>query len=198
MSYVVAVPVAATTRGTVVALRRSEVLAGSRGPGARTPSLLDAESPALIDLTLQGILCGIGILRSDHLDEAKATALASVWITHNVALLNSAVLLEKNSDLLLGQTGMDASDEEVGARVDLAVVAATLAAVLARRGNITAQMSVQLQLEWVWWILTARCGHCKGRRGCECRHRGRHRESESGSAHRRAGSLSDVSWCPRL
>lgn len=141
LSYVVAVPVA-TTRGTVIALRRSEVFAGSRGPGARTPSLLDAESPALVDLALQSVLRGIGILRSDHLDEAKATALASVWVTHNVALLDSAVLLEKNSDLLLGQTRVDASDEEVRARVDLAVVAATLAAVLARRRNITAGVLV--------------------------------------------------------
>lgn len=126
MSYVVAVPVAATTRGTVVALRRSEVLAGSRGPGARTPSLLDAESPALIDLTLQGILCGIGILRSDHLDEAEATALAGMWVTHYVALLDLSVLLEEAGDLLFGEAWVDAGDEEVGSGVDRFVVAAAI------------------------------------------------------------------------
>jgi hexokinase len=57
------------------------------------------------------------------------------------------VLLEENSDLFLGQARVDAGDEEVGALVDVAGVAATrattlgavavAAAVLARRGNVT-------------------------------------------------------------
>jgi len=76
-----------------------------------------------------------------------------VWVTHNVALLDSAVLLEEDGDLFLGQARVDASDEEVGALVDVAGVAATgcltlatvalAAAVLARRRNVTARSSVQ-------------------------------------------------------
>jgi hexokinase len=75
-----------------------------------------------------------------------------VWVTHNVALLDPAVLLEENSDLFLGQARVDAGDEEVGALVDVAGIAATRSttlgavavatAVLARRGNVTDGMSV--------------------------------------------------------
>jgi hexokinase len=75
-----------------------------------------------------------------------------VWVTHDVALLDPAVLLEENSNLFLSQARVDAGDEEVGALVDVAGVAATrattlsavavAAAVLARRGNVTGGSSV--------------------------------------------------------
>jgi hexokinase len=152
-SYVEAVPVSTTSaRGAVLALRGAEVFARSRGPRASTPSLLDAERPALVNLALERILGRIGVLGGDHLDKAKATALAGVWVTHNVALLDPAVLLEEDSDLFLGQARVNAGDEEVGALVDVAGVATTrastlsaiavAAAVLTRRGNVTGGMSV--------------------------------------------------------
>ena len=56
-SYIEAVPVSTTTtRGTVLALRGAEVFARSRGPRASTPSLLDAERPALVNLALERIV----------------------------------------------------------------------------------------------------------------------------------------------
>lgn len=80
-----------------------------------------------------------------------------MWVTHNVTLLDPAVLLEEDSDLFLGQAWVDAGDEEVGALVDVAGVAATrattlsavavAAAVLARRGNVTVGLSVGCRVE---------------------------------------------------
>ena len=199
-SYVVAVPVSTTTRGAVLALGGTEVFARSRSPRASAPRLLDAERPALVNLALEGILGGIRVLGSDHLDESEATALAGVWVTHNVALLDPSVLLEEDSDLFLGQARVDAGDEEVGALVDVAGVAATrattlgavtvAAAVLARRGNVTGGLSVDCCVELVRLkVLTARRGRCRSRRECECRHRGRRQGSESANGLRRAGTL---------
>lgn len=106
-------------------LWRAEVFAGSWSPGAGTPSLLDAQSSAFVDLTLQSVLGGVCALRGHHLDESEAAALAGVWITHNVALLHVAVLLEELADLLLVETRVDAGDEQIRSRVDgLVVVAA--------------------------------------------------------------------------
>jgi hypothetical protein len=107
---------------------------------------------------LKGVLCSVCILGTDHLDEAEATALAGVWVTHDVALLDSAVLLEEDSDLFLGQARVDTSDEEVGALVDIAGLAAAgcltltavavAAAVLARRRNVTVRLSERVELTW--------------------------------------------------
>jgi hypothetical protein len=199
-SYVVAVPVSTSTRGAVLALGGTKVFARSRGPRASTPRLLDAERPTLVNLALEGILGGVRVLGSDHLDESEATALAGVWVTHDVALLDPSVLLEEDSDLFLGQARVDAGDEEVGALVDVAGVAATrattlsaiavAAAVLARRGNVTGGMSVGCCMELMRSkVLTARHGRCRSRRECECRHRGRRQESESANGRRRAGTL---------
>ena len=110
------------------------------------------------------------------------------------------MLLEEDSDLFLGQARVDAGDEEVGALVDVAGVAATrattlgavtvAATVLARRGNVTGGLSVDCRVELVRLkVLTARRGRCRSRREYGCRHRGQRQESESGSGHRRAGTL---------
>lgn len=148
---------------------------------------------------MKGVLRGVRILGSDHLDETEATALTGVWVTHDVALLDSAVLLEENGDLFLGQARVDTSDEEVGTLVDVARLAAagslalttvTLAAtVLARRRNITARLSVQNEFTRRSGVPTVRRGHCKSRREYGCRHRGQRPESESGSGHHREGTL---------
>lgn len=148
---------------------------------------------------MKGVLRSIRILGTDHLDESEATALAGVWVTHNVALLDSAVLLEEDGDLFLGQARVDTSDEEVGALVDIAGLAAAgllalttvtlAAAVLARRRNVTGRWSVHVEFTRTSGVPTARRGHCKSRRGYGCRHRGQRPESESGSGHRRAGTL---------
>lgn len=197
-TYVVAVSVSTTCRA-VLTLGGTEVFARSRGSRAGAPRLLDAEGPALVDLALKGVLRGVRILGADHLDEAEATALACVWVTHDVALFDSAVLLEEDGDLFFGQTRVNASNEEVGALVDIAgltaagglalTTVALAAAVLARRRNVTARLSVHVEFTRTLSVLTARRVHCKSRHGYGCRHRGQRPESESGSGHRRAGTL---------
>lgn len=155
-AHVEAIPVsAAATRRTVVTLGGTEVFARSRGSRTSASRLLDAESPALVDLALKSVLCCVRILGADHLHESKATALAGVRVTHDVALLDSAMLLEENGDLFLGQARVDASDEQVGAFVDVARLTAArgltltaitvAAAILAGRGNVAARSSARCQ-----------------------------------------------------
>jgi hypothetical protein len=197
-THVVAVSVSTTCRA-VLTLRGTEIFAGGRGSRAGAPRLLNAEGPALVDLALKGVLRSVRILGSDHLDETEATALTGVWVTHDVAFLDSAVLLEEDGDLFLGQTRVDTSDEEVRALVDvaglaaagcLALAAVTLAAaVLARRRNVTRRLSVRDEGTWMLGVHTARRGRCRSRREYGCRHRGQRQESESGSGHHRAGTL---------
>lgn len=105
-------------------LGRTKVLARSGGAGAGATSLLNGESAALELLTLQGLLGSIGLLRGHEVDEAEATGLLGVWVAHDLALLDIAVLGEEASNLLLDELGVNASDEQVGASVagTLAVV----------------------------------------------------------------------------
>ena len=70
-----------------------------------------------MDLALQTLLGSVCLVRGDHLDETEATRLLCVGVAHDVALLNFTILLEEACDLVLGQAGVDASDEEVGALV---------------------------------------------------------------------------------
>lgn len=84
-----------------------------------------------MNFTLQALLCGVGLVRGDHLDEAKATGLLGVRVAHDVALLNLAILLEQAADFFLRQARVDASHEEVRARV-AAVVIVTAARVWGR------------------------------------------------------------------
>lgn len=100
----------------------SKVLSWSWGTWAGAASLLDAQSAALNDLTLKTLLGSIGLLAGNHLDEPEAAGLLGVWVKHDLALLNLAVLLEKTSDLSLGETWVDASNEQVRSRVDGAIV----------------------------------------------------------------------------
>lgn len=113
--------------GRLTALRRSEVLARSRRARAGTTSLLDAQGAALNDLTLEALLGSIGHIRGNHLDETESAGLLAVGITHNLALLNLAVLLKEASNLLLRQLRMDAGDEKVGSGVDRVIIIAVLA-----------------------------------------------------------------------
>jgi hypothetical protein len=77
-------------------------------------------------VTLELILRQVCILRSRHLHKSEASALAGVWISHNVALLHYAVFSEQFSNLLLAETWVDAGDKEVGSRVDRVLRAAVL------------------------------------------------------------------------
>lgn len=43
-------------------------------------------------------------------------------VTHDLALLDSTVLAEKASNLILGQAGVNAGNKQVGARVDSTVI----------------------------------------------------------------------------
>lgn len=62
-------------------------------------------------------LGGVGLLAGGHVDETETTGFAGVRVAHDAASVDIAVLLEKTADLLLGQTGVDAGNEKVGARV---------------------------------------------------------------------------------
>lgn len=110
------------------ALRWAEVFAWGRGPWSGTTSFLDAQGPALVDLALESVFHSIGSFGGDHLYKSEAAALASVWVTHNVALLNGTVLFEKCGDLLFAKAGVDTRNEQVGACVGRLVVAAILTA----------------------------------------------------------------------
>jgi hypothetical protein len=76
----------------------------------------------LVDFTLKAFLGRISLVGCDHLDESKAARLLGVRITHDVALLDLAVLFEETCDLFLSERGVDASDEEVRARVAALVI----------------------------------------------------------------------------
>lgn len=120
------------TLGIQTTLGRSKVFAGSRSARLGTTSLLDAQGAAFVLLALQTILGCIGLFRRCHLDEAKATALASVWVTHDVALLDHTVLFKKTRDLLLGETRVDAGHEEIRSGVGGLLVIVLLVAVAGR------------------------------------------------------------------
>jgi hypothetical protein len=116
----------------LASLRGTEVLARSRRARAGTTSFLDAQSAAFNDLALKTLLGGIGLLSSDHLDETEATGLLGVGIKHDLALLNVAVLLEKTGDLLLRETRVDTSHEEVGSGVHGSIIRGRATVVLGR------------------------------------------------------------------
>jgi hypothetical protein len=101
----------------LTSLGRSKVLAGGRGSGSGATGLLNAQSAALVDLALETRLGSVGLLTSDHVDETEATRLAGVRIAHDAASFDITVLLEQATDFLLGQTGVNAGNEKVGARV---------------------------------------------------------------------------------
>jgi hypothetical protein len=126
----------------LTALRRAEVLARSRGARADTASLLDVQGAALDDLTAQTLDGGISHVRGDHLDETEAARLARVGVLHDLALLDLAVLLEEAGDLGLLDARVDAGDEEVGARVEGALV--VLAAAIVLDGSAAAGISGRL------------------------------------------------------
>ena len=104
--------------GFVTSLWWAKVFAGGWGPGSGAAGLLDAQGTTFVDLALEAVLGGVGLLRSDHLDETKATRLTGVRVTHDAAGLDVTVLLEETANLVLGQARVDASNEEVRAGVD--------------------------------------------------------------------------------
>ena len=167
--------------GKLTALGRSVVLARSRRTRAGTASLLDAQRPALVNLALQSLLGGISLIGRDHLDEAEATRLLGVGILHDIALLDFSVLAEKTSYLLLGQAGVDAGDEQVGAGIAGAFVLIVLAALW--RWTTASYVSLPLSnTPRREKQLTGHRGHWERRCGRACRP---DRGEESGSAHDR-------------
>jgi hypothetical protein len=70
-----------------------------------------------MDLTLKALLGRVSLLSGNHLNETKAARVLCVRVAHDVALLDLAILLEETGDLFLGERGVDARHEQVGARV---------------------------------------------------------------------------------
>jgi hypothetical protein len=103
--------------GILTTLGGPKVFARGRGTRAATTSLLNTKSAALDNLTLQTLLGSVGLFRSHHLDESEATRFLGVRVDHDRAVLDITVLLEKTRNVRLGQTRVDASDEEIGASV---------------------------------------------------------------------------------
>ena len=114
-------------KGARTSLGGAKVLARSGSTGASATSLLDAQSATLDDFALHTILGSIGLVGRDHLDKTESTRLLGVGVLHDLALLNLAILLKKARNLCLGESGVNASDEEVGARVDGSIVIITTA-----------------------------------------------------------------------
>ena len=113
----------------------------SRGTWTSTTSLLDGKSAALVDLALQGLLRGIGFLRSDHLHESEAARLLGMGVAHDLALLDGTVLGEQASHLILRQAGVDTSDKEVRAGVDGTIVVTVTVVILDRSAAQTIRVS---------------------------------------------------------
>jgi hypothetical protein len=79
---------------------------------------------------LKTFLGGIGLISSNHLDKAKTTRFLGVGIKHDLTFLDITVLLEETSDFLLRETRMNASNKEVGARVDCTIIRRRTAIIL--------------------------------------------------------------------
>jgi len=109
-------------RGTLASLWWTKVLARGWCTRTGTTGLLNAQGSTLNDLTLKSLLGSVGLLSSDHLYETEATGLFGVRIKHDLAFLDVTILLEETSDFLLVEARVDASDKEVGAWVDRAII----------------------------------------------------------------------------
>ncbi len=111
----------------------AEVLAGSRSAWLAAAGFLNAESTALHLFTLKPVFGSISLIRSHHLDKAKATRLLGVRIQHDRTVFNVAVLLEHTCNVDFRERRVNASDKEVRARVDCTFVIEILHARVAGR-----------------------------------------------------------------
>lgn len=75
-----------------------------------------------MELALKSFAGSVSLLRSDHLDKSEPAGISSVRITHNIALLDFAVLLEQVGDVSFSEAGMNAGDEEIGAWVRVGII----------------------------------------------------------------------------
>ena len=113
-----------------------------------------------MDLTLETLLGGVSLVRGDHLDEAEASRLFGVRVTHNVALLDLAILIEQTCDLLLGEARVNAGHEKVGTWV----AGTRIVGVLVLAGASAAASSSRLR----WWTtkkMSAKALHLGSNRG---------------------------------
>lgn len=87
-------------RKALTALGRTKVLARSGGTRASATGLFNAKSAAFMEQAMKSLASGISLFRSDHLNETESTRISAVRITHDVGLLNLAVLFEKLGHIL--------------------------------------------------------------------------------------------------
>ena len=104
----------------------SEVFAWCWRARPSTACFLDTECATLVHLALQSVLGRVRLFRRHHLHEPETTTLASVWVSHDVALLNRAIGLEELGHIFFGEAWVDACDEEVRAGIRCVLVGAVL------------------------------------------------------------------------
>ena len=110
----------------------TKVFAWSGSARAGAASLLDAQGATFNDLTLKTFFGSVGLLSGNHLHETEATRLLGMGIKHDLALLDITVFLKETRNLALGETRMDAGNEQIGARVDSAIILRRATIILGR------------------------------------------------------------------
>jgi len=78
------------------------------------------------------------MLCSHHLDKAETARLSRMRVTHDVALLNLAVLFKQSGDFLFGEARMDTSHKQVRSGIDFisAVIGRTCVTAIATVASI--------------------------------------------------------------
>lgn len=145
-------------RRLLTSLRWPKVLAGGGSARSSATRLFNAQGATLDLLALKALLSSLSLFGSDHLNEAKSTGLLGVRVTHDLALLNVAILLKHLGNLGFGQARMDASDKEVGAWVDGPVIVPG-ARVLVATGRGKSDRLAKLQSRKHMWRVERRLTH---------------------------------------
>ena len=111
--------------GLRTALGRTEVLARGRSARTSPTSFLNAQGTTFNHLSLQGLLGRISLIGSDHLDKPEATRFLGVRVKHDGAVLDLSIFLKQAGNFLLGETRVNAGDEEIRSGVAGRIITTT-------------------------------------------------------------------------
>lgn len=95
----------------------TKVFSRSRGSRTTSTGLLDAQSTALKDFTLEALLSTVGLLQSGHLDESESTGLLAMRIQHDLAFFNITILGKETGHIVLSETRVNSSHEKIGTSI---------------------------------------------------------------------------------